>query len=410
MKRLNELLKIRSASAGGDYFGGFSLCEQLEQVSRLEYAVTKKYNLEHAMTRYFRYIYMTPKAFLKLVKEDDLSEYGYADGQIVCLVSQEKIDPKVISRHMKTLYKENMVVIIPDRPFTQEENVKKLFQIRALKEDGDLMEKEAVLMAELEQYEELLYVQINQALEQDFMPERGKSRVAYLGGQRKGFYTEAAFHRYLSAILERYYDFTPIVNYELLNIHNVTGKCLKARNQVVGAILKKEDCTGFLEGVSREAMIFRAVFIQTGILSQDYPEDAGCAALLREMDAYFTECTREARSFSLLYKKLQGRHYGIRRGIIPLFLAKKLSETERPAVIRQGSKELAVNEELLNRVNEHPEKYQLYIEPKPDEKEENRDSDLLKGMINEAIYKVGESLKTDQKVEVLVSAIKELLE
>ena len=51
------------------------------------------------------------------------------------------------------------------------------------------------------------------------------------------------------------------------------------------------------------------------------------------------------------------------QGIIPLFLAKKLADTEGTAVIYLKNKELEVSFDTLNNVNEFPDKYELYIEP-----------------------------------------------
>ena len=71
----------------------------------------------------------------------------------------------------------------------------------------------------------------------------------------------------------------------------------------------------------------------------------------------------------MLYQRLQGEKFGARRGIIPLFLAKKLSEIEGTAVIYIGEKELEITSENLNHVNDFPENYALYLETETVEKE-----------------------------------------
>ena len=91
--------------------------------------------------------------------------------------------------------------------------------------------------------------------------------------------------------------------------------------------------------------------------------DEGCNRVCNEIERFFEQCAGEKHSFETLYKCLQGKDYGARKGIIPLFLAKKLADTEGTAVIYLKNKELEVSFDTLNNVNEFPDKYELYIEP-----------------------------------------------
>ena len=120
-------------------------------------------------------------------------------------------------------------------------------------------------------------------------------------------------------------------------------------------------------------MVYRAAFVKTGILeSKDIVRetDYGCKELLKEIGIYFEQCSGQKQSFSILYEKLQGKDYGVRKGILPLFIAIKLAAEKEAAVVYFGKKELDINAEVLNYINEVPEKYQLYIEPQSTQKEQ----------------------------------------
>lgn len=358
--------EIRKEAAG--LSEGFQICERLKQVSELSYVLPRKYNQEYAMTRYFRYEYMTPEAYLKLDKGNYLFEHGFSDGKIVALISEHEIDIETIRVHSQKLGEQRILISVPERAFSQKENLLKLTAVQRLMENEEFLEENKVLLQELKLYEEDLTFEINAALEADIMPEQGNAKVVYLEKIEEGFST-ADFNIYLSNILEAYYEHTPKVNHELLNIQNVTGQYLRARNQVVNAILKWEDCDKYLKGTSPEAMVYRAAFVRTGVVGGDYPVDMGLARVLEEIDAFFMECGGQKQYFSGLYENLQGRHYGVRRGILPLYIAKKLSELDGTAVIYLGKKELHIDADILNRVNEFPEEYQLYIEPESVRKE-----------------------------------------
>ena len=76
------------------------------------------------------------------------------------------------------------------------------------------------------------------------------------------------FNRYLSQICEDYYSLAPRINHELLNIQNVQGQYLKARNDVVRAILDGKDLEEYEQGSSPQAMVYRAKHF----FGQDLPE------------------------------------------------------------------------------------------------------------------------------------------
>ena len=73
-------------------------------------------------------------------------------------------------------------------------------------------------------------------------------------------------------------------------------------------------------------------------------------------------------SFQMLYERLQGKDYGVRKGVLPLFLAWKFYLLEGMPVLYLGNKELLITVEVLNNINQFPESYDLYIEKKDMEK------------------------------------------
>lgn len=189
------------------------------------------------------------------------------------------------------------------------------------------------------------------------------------GREPKRFGSDMEFNRFLSGICERYYPYSPRVNHELLNVRQVSGQYLRARNKVVSALLQ-EQAGKFQKGTAPESMIYRAALVRTGVMERQFKLDAGCGKILQEIDRFFLQCVGHACSFGTLYQKLQGKNYGVRKGIMPLFLAQRLSLTEGIPVIYLQKKELEINETVLNQVNDFPENYYLYLEPESGQKDQ----------------------------------------
>lgn len=338
----------------------FPICEFLKKVSELEYVLPKQYNQQQCMTRYFRYEYMLQETFLEMQTTDYLFEEQFSDGKILALVCLKEIREKEIIEKCKQ-FDNRIVVVIPDAEFSQLPNLRRLAAIEALKNQPDFIEENVVLQQELELYTEDVAFEINAVLEEDFVPGNGMCQVVYEGGTVERFKSSVKFNRCLSDICDNYYRFSPKVNHELLNIQHVAGQYLRARNKVVAAILE-EKAEQFAEGTAPECMVYRAAFVRTGIMGKQNPLDKGCDRVLGEIENFFAKCSGERRKFSELYRLLQGEEFGVRKGILPLFIAQQLTMMEGTPVIYVKNKELEINEETLNRVNEFPEEYELYVE------------------------------------------------
>ena len=90
---------------------------------------------------------------------------------------------------------------------------------------------------------------------------------------------------------------------------------------------------------------------------------------MEEIEDFFVKASGKRVSFQMLYERLQGKDYGVRKGVLPLFLAWKFYLLEGMPVLYLGNKELLITVEVLNNINQFPESYDLYIEKKDMEKE-----------------------------------------
>ncbi|MCI8484415.1 MAG: hypothetical protein HFH41_08760 [Lachnospiraceae bacterium] len=347
----------------------FPICKYLKQISELDYVLPKQHNQERSMTRYFQYEFFSAEEFLELPGTSYLFEEDFSDGKIAALVSEEEIDLQAAAEKTKELKEDRMVVLVPGQPFQKGQSLRRLAAVRSLKEKAEFAKEQKVLLRELELYEEDLVFEINASLEQDFLPGNKGCLALHRAEKPRCFESDMEFNRFLSEICENYYCFSPRVNHELLNIQQVTGQYLRARNKVVRALLQEQG-QEYQTGTAPESMVYRAAFVRTGILDSRYERDLGCSRILEEIDGFLMKCVGSSRPFLELYQRLQGKNYGVRKGIVPLFLAQRLARAEGIPVIYLQKKELEVDENVLNHVNEFPEDYQLYLEPESGKKEQ----------------------------------------
>lgn len=344
-------------------------CVMLNEISELTYALPKQYNQNRAMTRYFRYEFISYEDYMSIRNAKVFFENRFSDGYILALVSIDRVSKEEILQHLRELNDERIIVLLPKEEFLLEQALLRLAAIRSLAQNDTFIEDNKVLRQELDLYEEDIRYEVNEKLKRDFMPENGGCYILHTKREEPPIQTGMEFTRYLSEICEDYYSLAPKINHELLNIQNVQGQYLRARNEVVKAILNGEDMEPYGRGSSPEAMVYRAAFVRTGLAGEDFPLDGGCRKIMEEIEDFFVEGNGKRASFSILYERLQGRHYGVRKGILPLFLAWKFCLLEGMPVIYLGNKELDITVDVLNNINQFPESYELYIEEKEMTKE-----------------------------------------
>lgn len=371
------------------------IAAQLPTVSELEFILPKSYNQDYSITRYFQYVFLTPKTLRHIVDTEYLFQERFADGKLIALITEESADegevreipeklsedaserelPKGDGKTWEGLLKEVLeqsrlwqdsraIVLIPKHGFSQQENIRKVLALRALLSDRDFIEENRAVEQEIKLYIEDILFEINAALEDDFLPQNGGCLAVWQGSAYE-FTGEKEFNAFLSKICGTYYAFSPKVNHELLNIQNVTGQYLKARNHVVDRILSEHSekyMADYEKGTSPEAMVYRTAFVRTGLCGTGRETDTGSRRILEEIQKFILKCAGERQCFAELYGRLQGEGYGARKGVLPLFLALEFAAVAGTPVIYLQSKEVSCNSEMLNNINDRPEQYYLYLE------------------------------------------------
>lgn len=369
------------------------LCNKIQSLSELIYELPKRYNLTYAMTRYFGYHFMTVEDFLHLNANQTgfLFEENFADGKLLCLIADTKVDKHQISVHLRELREDRIIVLLPKTPFEKTELVKKILAVKELVSSDEFLENNKALEQECKLYEEDLTFELQSYLEEMYLPQNQQTYVLHKDNiwepesYKEG--KENLFNSQLSDVLSGYYNHTPRINNEMINRRIVSKQIKNARKKLLLQILKKENLSTYQKGTSPEATVFRAVFVGTGIYSFDEKEqnicrkDSGAQDILEEIRGFFSNSVGEKQSFSTLYEVLEGKGYGVRRGVLPLYLSYVLSQWEGMPVFYLGNREVSLTTEILENINETPEKYSIYIE-----RETQEEYDFLQGL--EQLFKV----------------------
>ena len=150
-----------------------------------------------------------------------------------------------------------------------------------------------------------------------------------------------------------------MVNKRRLNTQNT-----KARNLVIDWLLSHSDdlIIPCMDGFGPEVSIFKSAFGYTGLAKAPRTNDNGMNDVLDTITKFIESCESSKHGFDELYDTLTAPPYGMRKGIIPLYIAYELRQFTESAVVYHRDKEIELSAATLSDLNDAPENYQLLTE------------------------------------------------
>lgn len=349
-----------------------NVLEKLGEISELDFVLPRRYNQEYTMTRFFKYLFVSEKQFRGVAQTEYLFEESQADGLIVCIIRENESKIDRVQRWLQHLCDKRIVVIYPEKVFSEEKNIRKLIAVRKLLLDKDFTEENKVLIQELKIYEENLIFEVNRFLEKNYMPENNACTVLH-ENKVLDICSDKEFNRLLSEICSDYYNMAPRINNELINRNYVSSQIKKARRKIVTNILRGEDLSEYHKGTGPEATIYRAAMLHTGVIEDESntgsSKDKGTIYLMNEIKSFIQNSAGRKTSFSGLYEILTGSGLGARKGIIPIFLSRELSLMQDTPIIYFNQKEVEITGEIFENINDRPDDYYLLVERESARKE-----------------------------------------
>lgn len=343
-----------------------NICETLTQSCELGFVMPRAYNDRYSMLRCFKNIYMEANAFIHCKNANQLlTEYPY-DGLIINIVSLDDcMTDKVLKKIKSMSDTAQIVVCVSDQPFIYERILKQYEAVKKLHETSD----DPHFLEELEVLGEDLQKRIQNLVYTMYAPSSEHSSFwSYKG--RLDITRQVELNHAISDICSECYSLTPVVNNEMVNKCNLNSQNTKARDFVVEWIFQhSEDNTiPCIEGAGPEASIFKSAFKRTGLDVSTIVTDPGMNEVLNRITTFIKESEKGKNNFQQLYQILTSAPYGMRKGIIPLYIAYAMRPYKNSVILYFKDKEVELSAATLSNLNTNPENYALLIETGTEEK------------------------------------------
>lgn len=346
-----------------------NISKVFSEVSSIQYVLPKKYNNIYSMTRYFRYEYLDVVDFLRLENVDVLLKDGkFQDGKVIALYSLDDADnTEQILEKVKQITSDNIIVVYAKKPFFMTDKARDYEILQNIKSDEKFMKENEILSKELVVMEEDIVKILSDYLDDEF-EQPGSHITIYNDGKKWILDENISTGLAVDIVCSHYYSQTVIINNELINKQFIkTAPIKKSRKLIMQHILDAESDESYLSGTSAESTIYRAVMINSGIISDNKTEKV--ITLIDMFEGFLNSCIDEKKSLSILVEKFCGKPFGMRAGVLPILLAYSLSKRNDDIVVYYEEREVALNVDTIVNMVDYPTKYSIFISKDSAEKD-----------------------------------------
>jgi len=391
LKRSNNYLKIKETS-------GVDIQEEIDKYKNLRLAgesATKilnesvfdsfiyptAYNDANDIIRYFDFTFIDSKDFWSVTNWEVKISNSNADGVIYAIVPESEVEiEKLRTAILEDNNPHNRIVFILPKKWVDITNDALDYAAVIYLKDEAADSGDEILKDEYTLYVEDLSDVVSSFINSYARPENGSAYYFYNANQNI-FRRRAQLSGLLSEICGEVFHRTPIINNESINKNDLPTVAINSRTKILAGLLTSELAPNIgLSGTGQDVSIMRSTLIKTGVLEnadsnpriQLQPEDGRMTDLLTQISTFFTvnAARHDGANFQILYDELTHHNngFGMKRGVIPLYIALVLHLYKENLVIMFNGSEVKITPELLNDINESPGEYSVILEDWNEEK------------------------------------------
>ena len=388
LKRSNNYLKIKESS-GVDIPAevvGFiennratlSVKKILDDSSFDSFMYPTRYNDEYEIIRYFDFKFIDSSDFFEVENWEKRINNINADGVVYAIIPKNDTEIKKLRSALLKLSNDaqRVVFILPNKHF----DISKLaFEYEAIKTLRSTVVDDELLLDEYDIYFDDLTEVIGSYINTFVRPENNKSTYYYCG-KKCPIHRRSQLSEQLSQICEQTFNKTPIINNESINKNLLPAVAINSRTKILAGLLSNELAPNLgLIGTGQDVSIMRSVLVQTGVFEDSdtnpvlnlKPKDKNLKAMLAVICKFFDASNiRSGNNFKILYDELTlpNNKIGLKRGLIPIFIAVVLHSYKKNIVIKCKEEEVRITPDLLNEINETPDDYSIILDDWSEEK------------------------------------------
>lgn len=353
-----------------------SLASLLRSHGRLKPYVAKRHLHETGTLRYF-----VPKVTDLEGLEQALTEpLGGADGAIIFVVANHGAEPsdtlnavREVVAKVDEAQRVLRPIAVPKDVWGLREALEEVLGWEWVTENTPELEGDSIARKELSSRQIDAIARLDQLCSQSFDKATSYSACLWIWcGEERKFETSRELSSALSELCDHAYRYAPRVHNELVNRRNLSSSSAAARRNLIERMIENPSRPrfGIDTGFPPELSMYLSVFERTGlhhrqgegwVLGPDLANDPSHISHIWEaIDRFMATTETGKRSVSELFAELREPPYGVRDGLLPIFLAAALMHWESEvALFETGTFLTQISMAAFERLMKVPEQFQL---------------------------------------------------
>ena len=365
----------------------------LQEAFSVSYILPRQHNTKMRIVRYFRVLFMESADFCQY--SGNFSELKKnSDGLLINIITDVQEQRELAIQHLKKLSSDESIVICVSDIWKHDDILKEYQAVKIL--EGQTVSFDDHFKEELQVYKYDLFKSIKDYAEQLYSAEA--ACTAFYNSKEILSDIEKPYHlnRALSLICDRLYCCTPVVNNEMVNKHKLTPQIRKARLKAIDWILSHSENIPDMDGYGPEVSLLRSSITVKKLHDRNSSDDNNLNNVLGYLENLVEESENKVVTFDRIYNVLCSSPYGMRKGIIPIYIAYVFRRVQDSIILTYKNKEIILDGEVLSRIEEEPESFSFYTEAGTKEKDDYLDfiittfsENIGDSIINRCTYAVG---------------------
>ena len=334
--------------------------------------VARRHSFHTGTTRIFEVVYASDETWITDLQ--DPSKRG--DGRIIYILPEHDGDINSLLITIKEHANDSLTLLaIPDGVTALREIVREFACLQWVRKNAKELQGDEVARKEIDQQLADLTIYVEHRLASLLIDDEGRNPCSWIyQGKQFRLQNGRSLQDKLSKICDEIFPDTPKIWNELLNRRKPSASAVKGLKQLLVAILQHgTDRRLNIDKYPAEYGMYASILQATGIHrplndnSEDWhfarpisPEHSGCAAVWDEITNSLQAASGKRIPLQQLYDKLCAPPYGVREGLIPVFLfAVYKSAEDEIAFYESGTFAPSIDFQTIERFLKSPEKFEI---------------------------------------------------
>jgi hypothetical protein len=357
---------------------GFDLVEYLTKEATPPVWKPIQYNDDFCIRRYLNGEYVSASGFGAFVNFELVIDKLPVDedGRIIYLVANDADELKKAEKAAKEFTGDRkLVVAVPSEPIPLFDAAVEVAALQRMQLDADLLDSDPLALAELQQMTDDAFEHLQLLVDRLVLPSPNGTRWFH-DGQELASKSPRILRDSLSSIMRDVYCDSPRFNNETINRKKPSGTLVNSRKKLVMGILERHGQEELgIQGYFPDKAMFNTLLKHTGLYRFDrksktwgyaHPksikQNDGLKKLWRKLQTFLTVPSDRPKDIAKLINELQSPPFGIRIGVLPIFLAAALRAfPSAVSLLFKGEYVTDILPSTIEDICKNPQHYQLLV-------------------------------------------------